>query len=39
MKRKLFIALLIILSIAMYVSVNDDGKEAYRSNSGLTVKI
>jgi len=39
MKNKLFIALLIILSIAMYVSVNDDGKEAYRSNSGLTVKI
>jgi len=38
-KEKLFIALLIILSIAMYVSVNDDGKEAYRSNSGLTVKI
>jgi len=39
MKRKLLIALLIVLSVAMYVSVNDDGKEAYRSNTGLTVKI
>jgi len=39
MKEKLFIALLILLFVAMYVSVKDDGKEAYRSNSGLTVKI
>jgi len=39
MKNKLLIALLIVLSVAVYVSVNDDSKEAYRSNSGLTVKI
>jgi len=39
MKEKLLIALLIILSVAMYVSVNDDSKEAYRSNTGFTVKI
>jgi len=38
-KEKFFIVLLIVLSVAMYVSINDDGKEAYRSNSGLTVKI
>jgi len=39
MKQKLLIALLIVLSVAVYVSVNDGSKEAYRSNSGLTVKI
>jgi len=40
MKKKLLIAILILLSVSVYVSVNDDdGKEAYRSNSGLTVKI
>jgi len=39
MRIKLVIIALIVLSVAMYVSVNDDGKEAYRSNSGLTVKI
>ena len=39
MKNKLLIALLILLSVAVYISVNDDSKEAYRSNSGLTVKI
>jgi len=39
MKNKLLIIALIVLSVAMYVSVNDDSKEAYRSNSGLTVKI
>jgi len=39
MKRKLLIALLIVLSVVVYVSVNDDSKEAYRSNTGLTVKI
>jgi len=39
MKEKLFIALLILLFVAMYVSVNDSSKDAYRSNTGLTVKI
>jgi len=39
MKNKLLIALLILLLVAVYVNVNDDSKEAYRSNSGLTVKI
>jgi len=38
-KMKLIIAILIVLSVAVYVSVNDDGKEGYRSNMGLTVKI
>jgi len=35
MRIKLIILALILLS----VNVNDGGKEAYRSNSGLTVKI
>jgi len=39
MKMKILIISLIVLSVAVYVSVNDDSKEAYRSNSGLTVKI
>ena len=39
MKEKLLIAFLIVLSVAVYVSVNDGSKEAYRPNSGLTVKI
>ena len=39
MRIKIVIVALIVLSVAMYVSVNDDGKEAYRSNTGLTVKI
>jgi len=39
MRIKIVIIALIVLSFVAYVSVNDDGKEAYRSNSGLTVKI
>jgi len=39
MKNKLIIIALILLSVAVYVSVNDDSKEAYRPNSGFTVKI
>jgi len=39
MRTKLIIIALIVLSVVVYISVNDDGKEAYRSNSGLTVKI
>ncbi|HBY20068.1 MAG TPA: hypothetical protein DEG71_03510 [Clostridiales bacterium] len=38
MRIKLIIIALIVLSVVM-VRVKDDGKEAYRSNSGLTVKI
>jgi len=39
MRNKLIIVLLIVLSVVVYVSVNDDSKKAYRSNTGLTVKI
>jgi len=39
LKNKLIIIALILLSVAVYVGVNDDNKEAYRSNSGFTVKI
>jgi len=39
MRTKLIIIALIVLSVVAYVNVNDGGKEAYRSNSGLTVKI
>jgi len=39
MRTKIIVAILIVLSVVVYVSVNDDGKEAYRSNSGLTVEI
>jgi len=39
MKIKFIIIALIVLSVAVYVSVNDGSKEAYRPNSGLTVKI
>jgi len=39
MKIRVIIIVLILLSVVVYVSVNDDSKEAYRSNSGLTVKI
>jgi len=39
MRTKIIIAILILLSVVIYVSINDGSKEAYRSNSGLTVKI
>jgi len=39
MRIKIVVIALIVLSVVVYVSVKDDGKEAYRSNSGLTVKI
>jgi len=39
MRTKIIVVLLIVLSVVVYISVNDGSKEAYRSNSGLTVKI
>ena len=39
MRNKLIIFVLIVLSVVVYVSVNDGSKEGYKSTSGLTVKI
>jgi len=39
MRTKLIIIALIVLSVVMYVSVKDVDTNAYRSNTGLTVKI
>jgi len=39
MRTKIIVAILVVLSVVAYISVNDDSKEAYKSNSGLTVKI
>jgi len=39
MRNKFIILVLIVLSVVVYVSVKDGSKDAYRSNTGLTVKI
>jgi len=39
MQKKIIIVALIVLSVVAYVGIGGGNKEAYKSNSGLTVKI
>jgi len=39
MRNKIIIAVLIVLSVIVHVSINGCSKDAYKANSGLTMRI
>jgi len=39
MQKKIIIAVLIVLSVVAYVCISGGSKDAYKANSGLTMKI